>query len=150
MKRPTKDSSRGNAISATFRSGLSAPFHRRVADDTAAALSCNQPETDDEKLPVSSRVNDVISRYRPVIERVVLDGLVGIAEDKLQDDVLVASIFNKAYELLPTPVRLVLPREKCLNWLMQNREPLLLKLGDYHSTSSESGQQTTLSPPTEK
>ncbi|EEW7592485.1 hypothetical protein ACRW16_15710 [Escherichia coli] len=133
----------------SIRERLKSPFGRKrekISDTANVDTAKTQEETDSS----TSRFSEVISRYRPVIERVVLDGLVGIAEDKLQDDVLIASIFNKAYELLPTPVRLVLPREKCLNWLMQNREPLLLKLGDYRSTSSESGQQITLPPPTEK
>lgn len=94
MKRPTKDSVCDKAIPATFRSRLRDPFHRNSPGNITTASSSDDAQPDAKKVPGSLCVSDVISRYRPVIERVVLDGLVGIAEDKLQDDVLVASIFK--------------------------------------------------------
>lgn len=97
------------------------------------------PDGGETKEPASatSRINAVILRYRPAIERVVLEELVNIAENRLQDDVLIAGLFNKTYALLPAPVRKVLSREKCLYWLMQNRTPLLLKLADHRTTRPE-------------
>ncbi|WP_312629042.1 hypothetical protein [Scandinavium sp.] len=120
-----------------------------LTDDGADTVTAPDAVATEEEVS-ASRFSATITRYRPVIERVVLEGLVGIAEDKLQDDELIADLFNKAYEFLPTPIRLVLPREKCLSWLMQNRGPLLLKLGDYRPTSPEANPQPALPPHEEK
>ncbi|HFD3971945.1 TPA: hypothetical protein ACF3SJ_004259 [Klebsiella quasipneumoniae subsp. similipneumoniae] len=70
-------------------------------------------------------------KYQLLLNNIVINGLLNIAEDKLNDDVFIESVFNKAYELLPTPVRLVMKREWCLNYLQTQKAPLLEKLKVY-------------------
>ncbi|MBE5215825.1 hypothetical protein IG611_11730 [Pectobacterium sp. A535-S3-A17] len=73
------------------------------------------------------------SKYKLMLQQVIVNGLIGIAEDKLKDDVFIESVFNKAYEILPTPVRLILNRKRCLDYLIANKEPLLEKIQDYRA-----------------
>lgn len=73
------------------------------------------------------------SKYKLMLQQVIINGLIGIAEDKLKDEVFIESVFNKAYEILPTPIRLVLNRKRCLDCLMANKEPLLEKIQDYRA-----------------
>jgi len=104
-----------------------------------------------ETEPAPSRFNEAIARYRPSIEHVVLHGLIDVAESKLRDEIFLMSLFNRACDIilapLPGAVRLVIPREMLLKWLMQNREPLLLKLNEYKATKSEAEQQVSESLP---
>ncbi|CQJ47572.1 hypothetical protein [Yersinia rohdei] len=72
-----------------------------------------------------------LSKYKPLLENIVIHGLLNIAEDKLNDDVFVESVFSKAYELLPAPVRMVVKREWCLSYLQSRKAPLLVQLQLY-------------------
>lgn len=81
-------------------------------------------------------------KYQQLLNNIVINGLLNIAEDKLNDDAFIESVFNKAYELLPTPVRLVVKRQWCLNYLQSQKTPLLEKLKVYRVTSSP--EPTTL------
>lgn len=79
-------------------------------------------------------------KYQQLLNNIVINGLLNIAEDKLNDDVFIESVFNKAYELLPTPVRLVVKREWCLNYLQTQKAPLLEKLKVYRGNPSSDVQ----------
>ena len=68
------------------------------------------------------------TRYKRLLDIIVINGLLNIAEDKLSDDAFIESIFSKAYELLPVPVRLVVRREWCLDYLQSRKAPLLAQL----------------------
>lgn len=68
------------------------------------------------------------TRYKRLLDSIVISGLLNIAEDKLSDDVFIESVFSKAYELLPVPVRLVVRREWCLSYLQSRKAPLLAQL----------------------
>ncbi len=65
-----------------------------------------------EQLTVAKK-NLVPEKYRAIVENVVFNGLLGIAEDKLNDDEFINNLFNKVYEILPTPVRLIISLERC-------------------------------------
>ncbi|MCV0499384.1 hypothetical protein MLW14_025310, partial [Escherichia coli] len=74
----------------------------------------------------------------------IISGLLNIAEDKLSDDVFIESMFSKAYELLPVPVRLVVRREWCLNYLQSRKAPLLAQLQLYRA--ERHGSAETMPP----
>ncbi|CCQ42134.1 hypothetical protein ACROQ8_001036 [Yersinia enterocolitica] len=73
------------------------------------------------------------TRYKRLLDIIVINGLLNIAEDKLSDDAFIESIFSKAYELLPVPVRLVVRREWCLGYLQSRKAPLLAQLQLYRA-----------------
>ena len=79
----------------------------------------------------ASKAGDLFERHWPKVEHVVVNGLISVAEEKLKDDQFLQSVFESAYELLPTAVRIVLPRTKFIEFSMQRREPILLKLQDF-------------------
>lgn len=73
------------------------------------------------------------TRYKRLLDIIVIIGFLNIAEDKLSDDAFIESIFSKAYELLPVPVRLVVRREWCLGYLQSRKAPLLAQLQLYRA-----------------
>ena len=98
------------------------------------------------------------AKYKPLLDSLVINGLLNIAEDKLSDNAFIESVFSKAYELLPAPVRLIVRREWCLSYLQSRKAPLLAQLQLYRAErygSAESvppdmepDQQLTLPPTT--
>ena len=99
-----------------------------------------------------------IAKYNQLLDSIVINGLLNIAEDKLSDDAFIESVFSKAYELLPVPVRLVVRREWCLGYLQSRKAPLLAQIQLYRaerhgsaepvSPDVEPAQQLTLPPTT--
>jgi len=75
--------------------------------------------------------NDYFDKSWPIIEKIVMDGLLSLAEEALKDEKNIKMFFEKTYELLPTGVRLVLSREKFVELSMKKRDPLLLSLQEY-------------------
>lgn len=94
------------------------------------------------------------AKYKQLLDSIVINGLLNIAEDKLSDDVFIESVFSKAYELLPVPVRLVVRREWCLGYLRSRKAPLLVQLQLYRAGRHGSAEplppalQPTLPPGT--
>lgn len=94
-----------------------------------------QSETVEESVldsPAESTVSRT-AKYKQLLDNIVINGLLNIAEDKLSDDTFVESVFSKAYELLPVPVRLVVRREWCLSYLQTRKAPLLVQLQCYRA-----------------
>ncbi len=73
----------------------------------------------------------IIEKNWPKVEMVLYEGLIGLAENKLKDDKSLASAFETAYELMPTAIRLVLSREKFIDFCLTRKESILQKLSDY-------------------
>ncbi|HHT2663342.1 TPA: hypothetical protein ACTYSP_002977 [Citrobacter freundii] len=92
-------------------------------------------DTSSERLPENTVKSSVIGsdKYKLLLENIVINGLLNIAEDKLSDDTFVEVVFSKAYELLPVPVRMVLKREWCLSYLQSQKAPILVKLQLYRA-----------------
>ncbi|MFV7208026.1 hypothetical protein ACK6UO_22815, partial [Escherichia coli] len=92
-------------------------------------------DTSSEHLPENTVKASVTGsdKYRLLLENIVINGLLNIAEDKLSDDAFVEVVFSKAYELLPAPVRIVLKREWCLSYLQSQKAPILVKLQLYRA-----------------
>lgn len=101
----------------------------------------NVPATDNKDDQVEENVREQTSegaesrtiRYKRLLDSIVISGLLNIAEDKLSDDVFIESMFSKAYELLPVPVRRVVRREWCLAYLQSRKAPLLAQLQLYRA-----------------
>ncbi|WP_172612032.1 hypothetical protein [Pseudomonas graminis] len=62
------------------------------------------------------------------IERVVVDGLLTVTHDRLQDDEVFLMAVEKVFELLPMPIRLVLPRTAFQKHSLQHRESIVRQI----------------------
>ena len=62
------------------------------------------------------------------VESLVVDGLLGLTEDKLVNETEIRAVIAKVYELLPTPIRLVLPRDFIINKILEQKTPILNKV----------------------
>lgn len=76
----------------------------------------------------SQKGQELFADYYPKIEPMIVDGLLGIAGEKLNDEVLLSAYFEKAYELLPMPVRLIVTRAQFIDFTMKHKAPLLQKV----------------------
>jgi hypothetical protein len=70
----------------------------------------------------------LVEQHWQTIERVTVDGLLSVSAEKLKDDAMVKDVLERAYEALPTVVRLVLPRDRYLEIVIQKKQPLLAKI----------------------
>lgn len=75
--------------------------------------------------------NDALDKYWPKVEDIIVNGLLSTAEEKLKDDQMLENMIEKAYEVLPTAVRLILPRTKFIEFSMKRRDPILIKVQEY-------------------
>lgn len=62
------------------------------------------------------------------IERVFVDGLLSVTHDRIKDDEVFEMLAEKAFELLPTPVRLLLPRAAFLAHSEKHRVSIIEKI----------------------
>lgn len=88
---------------------------------------------EDVSEPTTEGPESRTTRYKRLLDSIVISGLLNITENKLSDDVFIESMFSKAYELLPVPVRLVVRREWCLDYLQSRKAPLLAQLQFYRA-----------------
>lgn len=70
----------------------------------------------------------LVEQHWQTIERVTVDGLLSVSAEKLKDEAMVKDVLERAYEALPTVIRLVLPRERYLEIVIQKKQPLLAKI----------------------
>lgn len=71
------------------------------------------------------KAQQTLEKNWPAIEKTVTNGLVGIAAEKLADDHLLESAMEKAYEMLPMPIRLIVGRDRFVGYCMRHRDPIL-------------------------
>lgn len=83
-------------------------------------------------------------KHWPTIEGVLVEGLLSIAEEKLRDDKTLESALIKLYETLPLAARLVLSRDRFLEFTMARRDPLLLKVQNVRAERSCQASQPKL------
>lgn len=67
-------------------------------------------------------------KYWPAVERVLVDGLLTVAHDRLKDDDVFLLAVEKAFELLPTPIRLVLPRSAFIKHSLAHRDSIVAQI----------------------
>lgn len=82
----------------------------------------------------------LVDQHWQTIERVTVDGLLSVSAEKLKDDAMVKDVLERAYEALPTVVRLVLPRDRYLEIVIQKKQPLLAKIEGARNRRQERGQ----------
>lgn len=73
-------------------------------------------------------LNEVWKQNSSKVESLIIDGLLGLTEDKLVNETEIRAVIAKVYELLPTPIRLVLPRDFIINKILEQKGPLLNKV----------------------
>lgn len=73
---------------------------------------------------------DLWKQYGSTIETLVVDNLLNLTEDKLVNDSDLRAVIAKVYELLPTPIRLVLPRDTIINKILEQKAPILAKVAN--------------------
>jgi hypothetical protein len=78
----------------------------------------------------SQKGQELFADYYPKMEPMIVDGLLGMAEEKLNDELALSGYFEKAYELLPMPVRLVVSRAQFIEFTMKHKAPLLQKVSE--------------------
>ncbi len=77
-----------------------------------------------------TEANAVWKKHGVTVERVVVEGLLSIAEEKLRDEKMIEGVLIKLYETLPLPVRFVFSRDLFVAFTSKHRETLLLKVQD--------------------
>lgn len=82
----------------------------------------------------------LVDQHWQTIERVTVDGLLSVSAEKLKDDAMVKDVLERAYEALPTVVRLVLPRDRYLEIVIQKKQPLLAKIEGARNRRQERAQ----------
>jgi hypothetical protein len=90
-----------------------------AAQKTDAALSSG-----------SQRGQELFAEHYPKIEPMVVDGLLSVAEEKLNDELVLSGYIEKTYELLPMPVRLMVSRAQFTEFAMKHKAPLLQKVAE--------------------
>lgn len=84
-----------------------------------------------------NNTDSMIEKHWPKVEAILYEGLIGLAENKLKDEESLKSAFETAYEVMPTPVRLILPRDKFTRFCLDRKEPILRKLSEYKAEKIE-------------
>lgn len=82
----------------------------------------------------------LVEQHWQTIERVTVDGLLSVSAEKLKDEAMVKDVLERAYEALPTVVRLVLPRDRYLEIVIQKKQPLLAKIEGARNRRQERAQ----------
>jgi hypothetical protein len=82
----------------------------------------------------------LVEQHWQTIERVTVDGLLSVSAEKLKDEAMIKDVLERAYEALPTVVRLVLPRERYLEIVIQKKQPLLAKIEGARNRRQERAQ----------
>jgi hypothetical protein len=82
-----------------------------------------------------NKASEAFETHWPKVEAFVLEGALPLATEKLADDGVLRSLFEKAYALLPIPLRLILPKATFVEMGMSRRDPLLRRLQDLRARS---------------
>lgn len=69
-----------------------------------------------------------LEQHWPKIERVLVDGLLTVAHDRIRDDDVFLRAVQSSFELLPTPVRLLLPRAAFEQHSLRHRDSIVKKI----------------------
>lgn len=81
--------------------------------------------------------NAMYEQYGPAIENVVVNGLIDVAEEKLQDEMFLKASLEKIYELLPVAVRMIVSRDVFFDYCLARKEPLVVKIKGYKEQTRE-------------
>lgn len=93
-----------------------------------------------------STASGYFDQYWPTVERVLVDGLLDVAHDRLKDDEAYLSVVNTLFELLPTPIRLVLPRAALERHSLKHRDTIVQKIESRKAELKSACSTPTLEP----
>lgn len=71
---------------------------------------------------------DYLEANWPKIERVLVDGMLTVAHERIRDDDAFIRNVQRGFELLPTPVRLILPRTLFEQYSLKHRDSIVKKI----------------------
>lgn len=101
---------------------------RKVSQGTSESLSAQKKKT-----------SEVMQKHWPVVEKLLVEGLLGVAEEKLRDTESVVYVFDKVYEALPIAVRLLVGRDKFIGYCVSHQAPLLERIDGYRAGKEAAG-----------
>ncbi|MCP6692180.1 hypothetical protein [Pseudomonas donghuensis] len=81
-----------------------------------------------------------VEKHWPAVEKVLVDGLLTVTHDRLKDDEFFLLAVEKAFELLPAPVRLVLPRSSIIKHSLTHRDSIVEKIAAQRAVRSLSSE----------
>ncbi|BGE68936.1 TPA: hypothetical protein L4847_000844 [Pseudomonas aeruginosa] len=122
-------SNKAKAISGAVGDTLSS------AADKAASLKDTVVESVSDG---ASSATGYLESHWPAIQRTIVDGLITVAHDRLQDDDVFLAAVNKAFEFLPMPVRLILPRAALERHSLTQRDAIVKLLAEKKATRDAS------------
>lgn len=83
-----------------------------------------------------SNKDAILGKHWSKIEKLLYERLIVVAENKLHDDKSLELIFEKAYEVMPAPVRLILSRDRFVLFCLERKDMILEKLLLYKKNNS--------------
>jgi len=86
---------------------------------------------------ISEIPNSIIEKHWAKVEKILYEMLVNLANSKLNDEEALAFAFDKAYELVPTPIRLILPRNQFIQFCLNRKELILRKIPSYNELKNK-------------
>lgn len=81
-----------------------------------------------DKRSISASKTHSLIKYRGWLQRAAINRFSVVAEDILNDDVIVLSACNNVYQRLPLPIRRVVKCEWCLRYLKYAKPMILRRL----------------------
>lgn len=86
---------------------------------------------------ISNKSESIIEKHWAKVEKILYEMLVNLANSKLNDEEALAFAFDKAYELVPTPIRLILPRNQFIQFCLNRKELILRKIPSYNELKNK-------------
>lgn len=95
-----------------------------VGDKVSSVVGSAMAEVGSKKAAAVSYLEE---NWEPV-EQVLVEGMISVAHEQLKNDDAFMTAINTAFELLPTPVRLIVPRNLVSDFGFSKRDLLLQKI----------------------
>jgi hypothetical protein len=90
----------------------------------------------------------IIDKHWAKVEKILYDRLVNLANSKLNDDKSLEFVFDKAYELMPMPIRLILPRHQFIQFCLNRKTFILRKIPTYNELKKQKANNPPHQAPT--
>ncbi|MDD2055357.1 hypothetical protein NPS46_22655 [Pseudomonas putida] len=76
----------------------------------------------------ASAASSQMEAHWPAVEKLLVDGLLTVTHDSLKNDEVFLVAIEKAFELLPAPIRLLLPRSTFITFSLARRNAIVQRL----------------------
>lgn len=107
------------------------------AKKTSVLLSDTATHAKSAIISGQESASEIVERYGPAMEKIVVNGLIDIAEDKLSDEDFLNSTLEKIYEFLPTSIRIVVGRELFISFFIKSKTPILKKIKEHKEKNAD-------------